>query len=54
MSPVASQANGEPATEVNDPALLTALDEQLGLKLERTKGPIETLVIQSVERPGKN
>jgi uncharacterized protein (TIGR03435 family) len=54
MSPVTTQAKSEPATEVNDPALTTALDEQLGLKLERSKGPIETLVIQSVERPGRN
>jgi len=54
MSPLTTQPNGEPATEVNDPALTTALDEQLGLKLERTKGPIKTLVIQAVGRPGKN
>ena len=54
MSPATSQANGEPATEINDPAVATALDEQLGLRLERTKGPIEALVIQAVERPGTN
>jgi len=54
MSAVTTQANGEPAMEVDDPALTTALDEQLGLKLERTKGPVETLVIQGVERPARN
>ena len=35
----------------NLPALSTALQEQLGLKLESRRGPVEVLVIDSVERP---
>ncbi len=36
------------------PTLLTALEEQLGLKLVPAKGPIDTLVVDHVERPSAN
>jgi uncharacterized protein (TIGR03435 family) len=35
----------------DSPALMTALQEQLGLKLESTHGPVEILVIDSVALP---
>ena len=40
-----------------DPHPVTFLDavrEQLGLKLESTKAPVQTLVIDRVERPSEN
>ncbi len=49
-----AQMVGEPPSGADDPALTAALEEQLGLKLERTRGPIETLVVEAVERPGQN
>jgi bla regulator protein blaR1 len=36
------------------PGLFTALQEQLGLKLESQKGSVETLVVGSIDRPTAN
>ena len=36
------------------PPLFTAIQEQLGLRLVATKGPVEALVIDSAERPSAN
>jgi uncharacterized protein (TIGR03435 family) len=36
------------------PSLFTALQEQLGLKLESTKAPVETIVIEHIEKPSEN
>ena len=36
------------------PTLITALEEQLGLKLVPAKGPVETLVVDNVDRPSEN
>jgi uncharacterized protein (TIGR03435 family) len=34
--------------------VFTAVQQQLGLKLESQKGPVEILVIDSVQKPSAN
>ena len=47
-------ADAPPPPDPNGPSVFTALQEQLGLRLESQKGPVEMLVIESVAKPSEN
>jgi bla regulator protein blaR1 len=48
------QAEPIAPVDLKGPSIFTALQEQLGLKLESQKGPVEIIVIERVEKPSEN
>ena len=53
-TPESVRLQSAPVDEPTSPSIFTAVQEQLGLKLESAKGPVKTLVIDHVERPSEN
>lgn len=56
-APDESQFGGDVGAAPSDtaaPPFFTAIQQQLGLRLEATRGPIETIVVDHAERPSAN
>ena len=56
-APDETQFGGEvpvASADAPSPPLFSAIQQQLGLKLEATKGPVAALVVDKVERPSAN
>jgi uncharacterized protein (TIGR03435 family) len=49
-----SSGHEDAAAADTGPTIYTALQEQLGLRLDSTKGPVDTVVVDHVEMPSEN
>jgi uncharacterized protein (TIGR03435 family) len=54
LGPGDGGADGPTPVDANGPSIFTALQEQLGLKLDAQKGPVEVVVIDGVQKASEN
>jgi len=47
-------APAPPPIDPDGPSFFTAIQEQLGLKLDNQRGPVEVVVIDSIQQPTEN
>ncbi|HVY93499.1 MAG TPA: TIGR03435 family protein [Bryobacteraceae bacterium] len=48
------QGDSRASADLSGPSIFTAVEQQLGLKLEAARGPVSVLVIDQIERPSAN
>jgi uncharacterized protein (TIGR03435 family) len=53
-SPEASRTSADAGTEPAGPSIFTAVQEQLGLRLDATRASVDAIVIDALERPSEN
>jgi bla regulator protein blaR1 len=53
-APAEGSAGTAAPPDSSGPSIFAALQDQLGLKLESQKGPVDTLIIESAEKPSPN
>jgi uncharacterized protein (TIGR03435 family) len=54
QQPAPEAASGQPSGDRDRPSFFTAIQEQLGLKLESARGTVEVLVIDTIAHPTPN
>jgi len=54
FAPLTAAPSADPTSASDAPSLATALEESLGIKLVATKGPVEVVVIDSIDHPSDN
>jgi len=54
LPPDGGPQKATPPPDDTSPSIFTALEEQLGLRLQSSKGPVDILVIDHVESPSEN
>ena len=51
---VSNDENGAPSPDANVPSVSSALQEQMGLKIQAQKAPVQIVVIDRAEKPDEN
>ena len=54
LEPVANGDSAPPGDQPDATSIFTALQEQLGLKLDTERGPVDVLVIDRLQQPAEN
>jgi uncharacterized protein (TIGR03435 family) len=52
--PAPGDAGAAPTADLSGPSIFTAIQGQLGLRLESGRGPVPVIVIDRIERPSEN